>query len=183
MVQDQACVFLLRVGDGIQRDLRPGRGLIGIVNPGKTFHTPLTRLNIQSLGISLFADLYGSIDIDLDEAAFFHHTAHLIAGSPIGTDCRAHDNAAMTHDFRCYEANSLYVQVTVLFAESQSFRQMSANHVTIEHCNAAALLKDQPFQRLGSRGLPGDTQPGKPDTCSLTLSLLRSQRLHISHSP
>src|SRR5208337_4137580 len=142
IIQDQACVFLLRACDCIQRNLRLERGFIGIVNPCKALKQPLTRFSIQSLWVSLLADLYGSIDIDLDEAAFFHHMAHLIANCQIGADCRTYDKAAMTHDFRCYETNAPYVHVAVFFAESQSFGQMSANHITIQHRHPAALPED-----------------------------------------
>jgi len=48
----------------------------------------------------------------------------------------------MTHDLRGDEADAPYVHVTVLFAESQSFGQMSANHIAIEHCHPAALRKE-----------------------------------------
>src|SRR5208283_3794229 len=155
IIQDQACVFLLRVCDGIQRDLRLGRGFVGIVNSCKALQDPLTRFSIQSLRVSPLTNLYGSIDVDLDEAAFFHHMAHLIANRQIGADCRTYDKAAVTHDFRCYETNAPYVYVTVFFAESQSFGQMSANHITIEHRHPAALLEDQAYQRLSGGGFSG----------------------------
>jgi len=58
----------------------------------------------------------------------------------------------VAHDFRGHKADTPYVQVTVLFAESQSFGQMSANHVTIEHCHPAALLKDYARQSRSGGG-------------------------------
>ena len=69
IIQDPASVFLLRVRDGIQRYLRLERRFIGIVDPCKAFQDPLTRFSVQSLWVPLLADLYGSIDIDLDETA------------------------------------------------------------------------------------------------------------------
>ena len=68
------------------------------------------------------------------------------------------------------EAYATYVPVAVFLAEAEALREVRANHVAVQHRDAAAVLKQLDGEYLCGRRLARARQPREPDAEALLVA-------------
>jgi len=76
----------------------------------------------------------------------------------------------MAYDFGSHKSDSSNVGVTILFAESQSFRQVRSHDVTVQKGDLSAIFHQLGSEEFGGSGLPGPAETGEPDADTLTVA-------------
>src|SRR6185436_18421513 len=129
--------------NGVQNDLGIGGRFIRIIKPRKTLNQSLARTRVHPLWIAFFTDCQRSVDVNCNEPVASHHQTTLVSCRSIRTDRRANCNTTMPDDLRGDEADATYVDVTILSAEPESFRQVRAHDIAVEHCHLAPAFQQQ----------------------------------------
>src|SRR5690606_20103827 len=98
LVDDRPNALFDRLLVRAQRELRLLRGLVGRGNAGEVADLSFERLLVQTLRVSLLADLQITVHVDLQEAAFGQQLAHGVAVVAIRGHERADGQAALLEE-------------------------------------------------------------------------------------
>src|SRR4051794_4760255 len=109
------------------------------------------RALVQALDIALRQNINGALHEDLDEVR--NPRAHFIAHRAIRRDGGRNRDHAVAREQLTDKADAPDVFVAVLLAEAQSFGEMRANYVAIQHLYPGPLLAQPQFQRARNRAL------------------------------
>src|SRR6266404_5047088 len=108
------------------------RDFVGITDPSEVGDFPSSGFRIHALSIALLANRQRSIHKDFYEVLLAHHVSNVVSGCAIGAHRRANYCPAMADNLRCDESDPSNVNITIFLAESQTVREMSADHITIQ---------------------------------------------------
>src|SRR5262249_24645416 len=123
VVENQCSVLFGGVLDCVEHDLGVLGGLVRIVDAGPRLYLAAAGACVHALGVAALALFERRVYEDFYEAMGADHLAHLVTGSAVRTDRRAHRDAAMAHDFGSDESDASDIGVAVLFAEPETFGQ------------------------------------------------------------
>src|SRR5439155_23517761 len=131
-LQTAASVVVGGMAQGVELHFGVLGRFVGVVDAGPAADLTPARHGVHTLGVAPLALFERSIHKHLDESVGLGHLAHLVAGATIGTDRRAYRDTAMSGDLASHEADAPNVGITVVFAETESLRQLRPHHVPVE---------------------------------------------------
>src|SRR5688572_29324377 len=165
-----ASVVFRRVPGGLQRYFGRQRRLVRIVDASESLHRTPSRLGVETLHVARFANFLRRSDVDLDEPVRAHHRPHIVARGTVGAHRGADHNAIVLDDLGRDEPDPPDVGVTVLTREAESFRQVCADHIAIQHREPPPALPQLDRERFGDSRLARRRQTGEPDAETLPVA-------------
>ena len=136
---------------GVNHNFGIGRRLVWIRDAGKFLDDAGASLGVKALTVALFTDFdRGGRVHQYESSERVNHLPHGFARRFVGSDGRAHGNAAVLRDLGGNVADAPDVDVPMLLGETQFAREVLAHQVAIEQSDrTSAHLQELRDQRVG----------------------------------
>ena len=158
---DSLDAFVGRFLGGVDHDLRVHGRLVWVGNAGKVLDLSRQSPLVEPLDVPLNQDIQRAVHEDLEEVR--DAVVEFIPHRAVRGDGRRDGNHSIARKQFTDKADAPDVGVTVLFAESQAFRQVGPDHVAIQQFDLGACRAETPVEDLRKGAFAGPGEARKPD--------------------
>lgn len=158
-------------GDGAGVDGEGGLQwwFIGIVDASEVLQDTLSCLSVESLSVSLFADIERSGNVDFDEASMFRNdSSGVVASVSVGGNSGSNSNTTSLGDLARDVRDASDVDFTMLLREAEFAGEVLSDFISIKKSDSsAAFLHESDANSVGDRRFARSRQSSEEQSKTL----------------